>query len=114
MLQSCEKCRLPFHAETKLLTEWQGLLEENLSYQEASVRSRAADAFSYMVAEYYVDNPNIPGTVEEFLVNFAKTLSATVLVTRMGYSLALGKLSHGLYSSRIGLIILFFVSRAVS
>lgn len=83
--------RLPYHTDAKLLTTWQSLLEENLSYQEATVRSKAADAFRFMVAEYYVDNPNVSVTMEEFAVNFSKTLSATVLITRMGYSMAIGK-----------------------
>ena len=82
---------MPFHEENNLLTTWQSLLEENLSYQEFNVRTKAADALKYMVQEYYVNNPHRPELLEQFIVNFSKTLRGTVLITRMGYSIALGK-----------------------
>ncbi|CAG7704511.1 unnamed protein product [Allacma fusca] len=90
-IKSCSQAKLPYHAESKLLTTWQSLLEENLSYMEVNVRTKAADALSAMVAEYYVNNPHRVDLLEEFVVNFAKTLNGTVLITRMGYSIALGK-----------------------
>jgi len=83
--------RFPVHEDREIIETWHAVLEDHISSLSAVLRQKTADAFPVFLQEYYYTDPFKRGEIKRLVDIFTKNLRSTVVNTRMGYILLLGK-----------------------
>ncbi|XP_046614591.1 tubulin-specific chaperone D [Neodiprion virginianus] len=89
LIRKCARVHFPVHS-TDIIDDWQGLLEECLSHEVASIRLKAAEAHSDFFTEYYTSAHMSPDARNVIVDRYLDNLRSNNQINRMGFAQAIG------------------------
>lgn len=106
LIEKCSLARMPFH-ELSVIEEWQTLLDDCLSNEVATVRTRAVVALPALFSEYYQhgDAERCSRRQQAVVSFYTGKLKAVSKATRMGFCLAIGSLPAFMLQGRVSSVI---------